>query len=63
LSAAGIGEIGAMPKMRLKSDLPQKICAACGRPFAWRKKWAKDWAEVKTCSERCKTALRRKPKG
>jgi hypothetical protein len=51
-----------MPKMRLKADLPQKICAACGRPFAWRKKWAKDWAEVKTCSERCKSALRRKPK-
>ncbi|WP_306147936.1 MULTISPECIES: DUF2256 domain-containing protein [unclassified Roseibium] len=41
-------------KMRRKSDLPQKICAACGRPFAWRKKWARDWEEVKYCSERCK---------
>ena len=49
-----------MPKMRLKADLPQKTCAACGRPFAWRKKWAKDWDEVKTCSERCKGDLRRK---
>lgn len=48
-----------MPKMRLKSDLPQKTCAACGRPFAWRKKWAKDWDEVKTCSDRCKSELRR----
>lgn len=48
-----------MPKMRRKSDLPRKICAACGRPFAWRKKWAKDWNEVKTCSDRCKGELRR----
>jgi hypothetical protein len=42
-----------------KSNLPEKICAACGRPFAWRKKWARDWDEVKTCSDRCKGALRR----
>jgi hypothetical protein len=48
-----------MPKMRLKSDLPRKICGACGRPFAWRKKWAKNWDEVKTCSDRCKGELRR----
>lgn len=48
-----------MPKMRRKSDLPRKICAACGRPFAWRKKWAKDWEEVKTCSDGCKGELRR----
>ncbi|WP_420134602.1 DUF2256 domain-containing protein [Rhodopseudomonas sp.] len=48
-----------MPRMRTKSDLPQKTCAACGRPFAWRKKWARDWDEVKTCSERCKGELRR----
>jgi hypothetical protein len=52
----------SMPKMRLKADLPSKICAACGRPFAWRKKWAKDWDQVKTCSERCKGELRRKRK-
>jgi hypothetical protein len=49
-----------MPKMRLKADLPRKICTACGRPFAWRKKWAKDWEQVKTCSDRCKGDLRKK---
>lgn len=43
-----------------KTHLPQKICQACGRPFAWRKKWARDWDAVKTCSERCKGDLRRK---
>jgi hypothetical protein len=41
-------------KMRKKSDLPQKICAVCGLPFAWRRKWARDWEHVKYCSERCR---------
>ena len=43
-----------MPKMVRKGDLPSKICAACGLPFAWRKKWARDWDAVKFCSERCR---------
>jgi hypothetical protein len=46
--------------MRRKADLPQKICAACGRPFTWRREWARDWERVKTCSDRCKGELRRK---
>ncbi|WP_372708073.1 DUF2256 domain-containing protein [Brevundimonas sp.] len=37
-----------------KSDLPQKTCVACGRPFSWRKKWARDWESVKFCSDRCR---------
>ncbi|MEH6412184.1 MAG: DUF2256 domain-containing protein [Hyphomonas sp.] len=37
----------------------EKTCAACRRPFTWRKKWARDWDNVKTCSERCKAELRR----
>lgn len=37
-----------------KQNLPQKICAACGRPFTWRKKWEKNWEDVKYCSEQCK---------
>ena len=43
-------------RMRKKSDLPQKTCAACGLPFAWRKKWEKVWDEVKYCSDRCRGA-------
>ncbi|OYU69683.1 MAG: DUF2256 domain-containing protein [Alphaproteobacteria bacterium PA2] len=50
-----------MDKRYTKSNLPQKICLACGRPFDWRKKWARDWENVKTCSDRCKGDLRRKP--
>ncbi|WP_299213640.1 DUF2256 domain-containing protein [uncultured Dokdonia sp.] len=40
--------------MHRKQSLPQKICLVCGRPFTWRKKWERDWDEVKYCSERCK---------
>ncbi|WP_045441617.1 DUF2256 domain-containing protein [Tepidicaulis marinus] len=44
--------------MKKKRDLPSKICAACARPFSWRRKWARDWEAVKYCSERCKRAGR-----
>lgn len=43
-------------RMRKKADLPEKICASCGLPFAWRKKWEKNWDEVKYCSDRCRGA-------
>lgn len=43
-----------MPKMRKKSDLPTKVCAHCGRPFAWRKAWERVWEEVRYCSNRCR---------
>jgi len=38
-----------------KASLPQKPCAACGRPMTWRKKWARSWEQVKFCSDRCRT--------
>jgi hypothetical protein len=37
-----------------KKNLPTKICAACGKSMAWRKRWEKVWDEVKFCSERCR---------
>ncbi|MGF1563327.1 MAG: DUF2256 domain-containing protein [Geminicoccaceae bacterium] len=37
-----------------KRDLPTKVCAQCGRPFAWRKKWARDWDQVRYCSKACR---------
>ncbi|HEY0026815.1 MAG TPA: DUF2256 domain-containing protein [Allosphingosinicella sp.] len=37
-----------------KPNLPEKECATCKRPFAWRKKWARNWDEVKYCSDRCR---------
>ncbi|MFZ4408092.1 MAG: DUF2256 domain-containing protein [Paracraurococcus sp.] len=37
-----------------KPTLPEKDCAACGRAFAWRKKWARDWESVRYCSDACR---------
>ncbi|NMJ43501.1 DUF2256 domain-containing protein [Roseomonas sp. JC162] len=41
-----------------KPHLPQKTCAACGRPFAWRRKWARVWDEVRFCSDACRDGRR-----
>ncbi len=45
-----------MARMRKKADLPVKTCAVCGRPFTWRKSWAKVWDEVRYCSDKCRAA-------
>jgi hypothetical protein len=37
-----------------KQSLPSKPCAVCGRPMTWRKKWAKNWDDVKFCSDACR---------
>jgi hypothetical protein len=39
-----------------KQSLPSKPCVACGRPMSWRKRWAKNWDEVKFCSDACRKA-------
>ena len=36
-----------------KKRLDSKICVYCLRPFDWRKKWERDWENVKYCSKRC----------
>ncbi len=47
-----------MPRGVHKSDLPEKTCAQCGRPFTWRRKWARDWEQVRYCSKRCRSDAR-----
>ncbi|MSO32909.1 MAG: DUF2256 domain-containing protein [Candidatus Nanopelagicaceae bacterium] len=37
-----------------KNGFPPKICVRCNLEFEWRKKWAKNWNEVKYCSDRCR---------
>jgi hypothetical protein len=39
-----------------KQSLPSKPCVACGRAMSWRKKWEKNWEQVKYCSEACRRA-------
>ena len=49
-----------MPRTH-QPDRPSKVCVACGRPFAWRKKWERDWEQVKYCSERCRRSRGKNP--
>tara|TARA_B100000676_G_C17806367_1_gene694991 strand:+ start:123 stop:263 length:141 start_codon:yes stop_codon:yes gene_type:complete len=39
----------------VKKPLPEKICPVCKRPFTWRKKWEKNWENVKYCSKKCRS--------
>ncbi|MFO0628365.1 MAG: DUF2256 domain-containing protein [Polyangiales bacterium] len=42
-----------------RAPLPTTVCVVCGRPFSWRKRWARCWNEVTTCSRRCNGLRRR----
>lgn len=37
-----------------KQSLPSKPCLACGRDMVWRRAWARNWAELKVCSDACR---------
>jgi len=37
----------------------EKQCPVCQRPFAWRKKWQRDWDNVIYCSKRCQNEKRK----
>jgi hypothetical protein len=34
--------------------LPTKTCATCGRTITWRKRWERDWDDVRYCSAACR---------
>ena len=40
---------------KTKNGFAPKVCQRCERPFEWRKKWAKNWEEVKYCSDACRS--------
>ncbi|MDP9763731.1 DUF2256 domain-containing protein [Deinococcus enclensis] len=44
----------AMGGGRPPADRPTKTCPVCGLPLMWRRKWARDWAQVRYCSDRCR---------
>lgn len=33
---------------------PSKTCVVCGRTIEWRKKWERDWEQVRYCSAGCR---------
>jgi hypothetical protein len=46
-----------------KAALPRKPCTVCGRPMSWRKSWAKNWEQVRYCSDACRKKKREKEAG
>ncbi len=34
---------------------PDKTCATCGRTITWRRKWERDWDNIRFCSDACRT--------
>jgi hypothetical protein len=44
--------------MHASNALPTKDCAVCGRAITWRKKWERDWENVKHCSDACRRRAR-----
>ncbi|MEM9057047.1 MAG: DUF2256 and DUF3253 domain-containing protein [Pseudomonadota bacterium] len=42
-----------MPK-RGTTRVESKLCVTCGRAIEWRRKWARDWDNVRYCSASCR---------
>jgi hypothetical protein len=38
------------------NDMPriERICTVCGRSIGWRRKWARNWDNIKYCSDACR---------
>ncbi|GAA0321742.1 DUF3253 domain-containing protein [Kineococcus aurantiacus] len=45
---------GAGQGARRGAPPPAKDCAVCGRTITWRKKWERDWDQVRYCSDACR---------
>ncbi len=39
----------------MNTSLPTKTCIICGRTITWRKKWERDWHNVRYCSKSCRS--------
>ena len=43
------------PTRSTAAALPSKLCATCGRTITWRRKWERDWEQVRYCSDACRS--------
>ena len=43
------------PKPQHGLSAETKACTTCGRTITWRKKWQRDWEQIKFCSDSCRT--------
>ncbi len=39
-----------------RSAPAEKVCVSCGRRIEWRKKWERNWDEIRYCSDACRKA-------
>lgn len=46
----------AVSTLEQASDASVKTCLTCGRMITPRAKWAKNWGEIKHCSDRCRSS-------
>jgi hypothetical protein len=53
-STRSTGTTGNMGFRGNKATLPSKPCVGCGLAMSWRRRWAKNWDEVKYCSDACR---------
>ena len=47
----------------MRKSLPNKTCPICNLSFDWRKKWKKNWDEVRYCSQACRSKRYQLKKG
>ncbi len=41
--------------MKKAATVKSKTCVVCGRTIEWRKKWERDWDNVRYCSDQCRS--------
>ena len=47
-------EVAHNRQVARQAELPSKACLRCGRTMQWRKAWARNWDEVRYCSDGCR---------
>ncbi|MDJ0667128.1 MAG: DUF3253 domain-containing protein [Desulfobacterales bacterium] len=38
----------------MMAERPEKYCAVCGRRMVWRRRWRRNWENVRYCSRACR---------
>ncbi len=45
------------PRPERETPRRERLCKRCGRAFAWRREWARDWEVRRYCSDACRGAI------
>ena len=47
--------MGRQRGAELPDERADKVCGSCGRRIEWRAAWARDWQNVRWCSDACRS--------